>query len=81
MGRMLETMKLGQARHTPLAISKPIDETPVQPCVTDWEIAEEVPFVEPGETCAASRAAAAAQADREDEKRDVDGYAACKRGL
>lgn len=48
MGRMLETMKLGQGRHVPLAISKPADELPVQECVTDWEIAEEVPYVEVG---------------------------------
>jgi Mrp family chromosome partitioning ATPase len=48
MGRMLETMKLGQGRHMPLAISKPADEAPVQDCVTDWEIAEEVPYVEVG---------------------------------
>jgi Mrp family chromosome partitioning ATPase len=48
MGRMLETMKLGQARRVPLAVSKPIDDVPVQDCVTDWEIAEEVPYVEVG---------------------------------
>jgi Mrp family chromosome partitioning ATPase len=48
MGRMLETMKLSQGRRVPLSVSKPVDEAPVQDCVTDWEIAEEVPYVEVG---------------------------------
>jgi hypothetical protein len=48
MGRMLETMKLGEARRTPLAIGKPVDDPPVQDCVVDWEIGEEVPYVEVG---------------------------------
>jgi Mrp family chromosome partitioning ATPase len=48
MGRMLETMKHGQGRSTPLTVGKPADELPVQDCVTDWEIAEEVPYVEVG---------------------------------
>ena len=48
MGKMLETMKLSQGRRVPLAVSKPVDEVPVQDCVTDWEIAEEVPYVEVG---------------------------------
>ena len=47
MGRMLETMKLGE-RRTPLAINKPVDDAPVQDCVVDWEIGEEVPYVEVG---------------------------------
>lgn len=48
MGRMLETMKLGEGRRTPLAISERVDGAPVQDCVVDWEIGEEVPFVEVG---------------------------------
>jgi Mrp family chromosome partitioning ATPase len=48
MGRMLETMKLGDGRRSTLAISKPVDGAPVQDCVVDWEIGEEVPFVEVG---------------------------------
>jgi Mrp family chromosome partitioning ATPase len=48
MGRMLETLKLGEGRRAPLAISKPVDSTAVQDCVVDWEIGEEVPFVEVG---------------------------------
>jgi Mrp family chromosome partitioning ATPase len=48
MGRMLETMKLGEGRRVPLAISKPAEGTPVQDCVVDWEIGEEVPYVEVG---------------------------------
>ena len=48
MGRMLETMKLGEGRRAPLAISKPADTAPVQDCVVDWEIGEEVPYVEVG---------------------------------
>lgn len=48
MGRMLETMKLGEARRTPLAINQPADAAPVQDCVVDWEIGEEVPYVEVG---------------------------------
>ena len=47
MGRMLETLKLGEGRMAPVAISKP-EAAPVQDCVTDWEIAEEVPYVEVG---------------------------------
>ena len=48
MGRMLETLKMGDARRALLTVSKPADEAPVQDCVTDWEIAEEVPYVEVG---------------------------------
>src|SRR5437667_11959934 len=48
MGRMLETFKLGEGRRAPLALSKPADAAPVQDCVVDWEIGEEVPFVEVG---------------------------------
>jgi Mrp family chromosome partitioning ATPase len=48
MGRMLETLKLGEGRRTPLAVSKPADAAPVQDCVVDWEIGEEVPYVEVG---------------------------------
>lgn len=48
MGRMLETLKLGEGRRTPLAISRPAGATPVQDCVVDWEIGEEVPFIEVG---------------------------------
>jgi Mrp family chromosome partitioning ATPase len=47
MGRMLETLKLGEGRRAPVAISKP-EAAPVQDCVTDWEIAEEVPYIEVG---------------------------------
>ncbi|HZZ80277.1 MAG TPA: hypothetical protein VFE62_17325 [Gemmataceae bacterium] len=48
MGRTLETLKFGEARRGSIAVSKPAEEQPVQDCVTDWEIAEEVPFVEVG---------------------------------
>ncbi|MSQ94631.1 MAG: hypothetical protein EXR98_08745 [Gemmataceae bacterium] len=48
MGRMLETLKLGEGRRAPLAISKPVDTTPVQDCVVDWEIGGEVPYIEVG---------------------------------
>jgi Mrp family chromosome partitioning ATPase len=44
---MLETLKLGESRRAPVAISKP-EGAPVQDCVTDWEIAEEVPYIEVG---------------------------------
>jgi Mrp family chromosome partitioning ATPase len=47
MGRMLDTMKLGEGRR-PLAIGTPVDGAPVQDCVVDWEIGEEVPYVEVG---------------------------------
>ena len=47
MGRMLESLKLGESRRTPVAVSKP-EAAPVQDCVTDWEIAEEVPYIEVG---------------------------------
>jgi len=45
---MLETLKLGEGRRTPLAISMPADAAPVQDCVVDWEIGAEVPYVEVG---------------------------------
>lgn len=45
MGKMLETLKLSEGRRT--TVGKP-DAAPVQDTVTDWEIAEEVPFVEVG---------------------------------
>jgi Mrp family chromosome partitioning ATPase len=49
MGRMLETLKLGEGRRTPLALSGPVEAAaPVQDCVVDWEIGAEVPFVEVG---------------------------------
>lgn len=48
MGRMLETLKLGEGRRTPLPVSKAADVAPVQDCVVDWEIGAEVPFVEVG---------------------------------
>lgn len=48
MGRMLETMKLGEGRRAPLSILKPLAAAPVQDCVVDWEIGEEVPYVEVG---------------------------------
>ena len=48
MGRMLDTLKQGEGRRVPIAISKPAGDAPVLDCVTDWEIAEEVPFVEVG---------------------------------
>jgi tyrosine-protein kinase Etk/Wzc len=48
MGKMLETLKLGEGRRASLAISKPADVAPVQDCVVDWEIGAEVPFVEVG---------------------------------
>ncbi len=48
MGRMLETLKHGEGRRAPLAISKPADTAPAQECVVDWEIGAEVPFIEVG---------------------------------
>jgi len=48
MGRMLETLKQGEGRRAMPAIDKTAPETPVQDCVVDWEIGEEVPFVEVG---------------------------------
>jgi Mrp family chromosome partitioning ATPase len=44
---MLETLKLGESRRAPVPVSKP-EAAPVQDCVTDWEIAEEVPYIEVG---------------------------------
>jgi Mrp family chromosome partitioning ATPase len=48
MGRMLETLKLGDGRRAPLAISMPVDAAPAQDCVVDWEISAEVPYIEVG---------------------------------
>ncbi|MBI2806301.1 MAG: hypothetical protein HYX68_15080 [Planctomycetes bacterium] len=48
MGRMLDTLKFGEGRRAPLTMDKPVDATPVQDCVVDWEIGAEVPFVEVG---------------------------------
>jgi Mrp family chromosome partitioning ATPase len=48
MGRMLETMKHSEGRRTPLPISNPVEGATVQDCVVDWEIGEEVPYVEVG---------------------------------
>ncbi len=47
MGRMLETLKLGENRRVPAELSNP-EAAPVLDCVTDWEIAEEVPYIEVG---------------------------------
>jgi Mrp family chromosome partitioning ATPase len=47
MGRMLETLRLGENRRAPVEVSK-LECAPVQDCVTDWEIAEEVPYIEVG---------------------------------
>jgi Mrp family chromosome partitioning ATPase len=44
---MLETLKLGENRRSPAEVSKP-ESAPVLDCVTDWEIAEEVPYIEVG---------------------------------
>src|ERR1043165_4796792 len=46
MGRMLETLRSQEGRRT--AVNQPEPETPVQECVVDWEIGEEVPYVEVG---------------------------------
>lgn len=48
MGRMLETLKLGEGRRPAPTVVKPTAEAAVQDCVVDWEIGEEVPFVEVG---------------------------------
>ena len=49
MGRMLETLKFGEGRRTPLATSSPAAPMPgAADCVVEWEIGEEVPFVEVG---------------------------------
>jgi Mrp family chromosome partitioning ATPase len=45
---MLDTMKLGEGRRMPLAVTRPGDDPAVQDCVVDWEIGEEVPFIEVG---------------------------------
>ena len=47
MGRMLDTLRFGDARRAAPA-SKLVDESPEQDRVVDWEIGEEVPFVEVG---------------------------------
>ena len=47
MGRMLEILKLGERRPA-AAAEKPAADPAVQDCVVDWEIGEEVPFVEVG---------------------------------
>ena len=74
MGRMLDTLKQGEGRRVMPAVEQ-TGGTPVQDCVVDWEIGEEVPFVEVGgpnkkielspglrQTSAAKPAAAAAPA-------------------
>jgi len=48
MGRMLETLKLGDTRKATAPVSGPGDASPVVDCVVDWEIGAEVPFVEVG---------------------------------
>jgi Mrp family chromosome partitioning ATPase len=45
---MLETMKRGESRRATMPASAPEPDAPVQECVVDWEIGEEVPFVEVG---------------------------------
>ena len=48
MGRMLETLKLGEGRRAPLLVAKAADAGPAPDCVVEWEISEEIPFVEVG---------------------------------
>ena len=48
MGRMLETLKHGELRRGLPTAEKPAPEVPAQDCVVDWEIGEEVPFIEVG---------------------------------
>jgi len=48
MGRMLETLKQGEGRRVMATVEKPTTDTAVQECVVDWEIGEEVPYVEVG---------------------------------
>lgn len=48
MGRMLETLKLGEARRAAPTMATPSAEVAAQDCVVEWEIGEEVPFVEVG---------------------------------
>jgi len=48
MGRMLDTLKFGEGRRAPLATSTPAAPAPGADCVVEWEMGEEVPFVEVG---------------------------------
>lgn len=49
MGRMLDSLKAnGGTRVAPPALAKPGAETPAPDGVVDWEIAEDVPFIEVG---------------------------------
>lgn len=48
MGRMLQTMKQGDGRRALPASDAALPDAAVQDTVVDWEIAEEVPFVEVG---------------------------------
>jgi Mrp family chromosome partitioning ATPase len=45
---MLETLKFGEGRRMPLATSIPAAPAPGADCVVEWEMGEEVPFVEVG---------------------------------
>lgn len=47
MGRMLQSLKQNEGRRAPMGEGAPVDSA-VQDTVVDWEIAEEVPFVEVG---------------------------------
>ena len=48
MGRMLDTLKLGEGRRPVSPMTRPADDPGLQDRVVDWEIGEEVPFVEVG---------------------------------
>ena len=48
MGRMLETLKQGDGARMIPARDRLVADSAVQDCVVDWEIGEEVPFVEVG---------------------------------
>src|SRR5438045_1649512 len=48
MGRMLETLKLGEHRRLAPAADKPAPPTPGQDCAVAWEIGSEAPYIEGG---------------------------------
>src|SRR4051794_14222216 len=48
MGRMLDTLRLGEGRRPVLAAEHPEPPAPVPNCVVEWEIGEEAPYVEVG---------------------------------
>src|SRR5271163_4436797 len=48
MGKMLETLKLGESRRPALTVTPSEPEAPGEESGVDWKIGDEVPFVEVG---------------------------------